>query len=280
MFDPKFYELDDFGDGVKVERFGGKLIARESPSVYRFEMQKPIDSFEVDASFDERDFESPKWHGQIEGDWLFEHGQMRMSLRQTPSGQVGVFPEQAHNWNWISQNRSLIEGKRAINLFAYTGGTTLSLAACGVEVTHVDSASSVVSWARSNAELSGLKERPIRWIVEDAMRFVQREIKRGKSYDIFVADPPSFGRGVKKETWKIERDLHELLELAAKLCPDPTMAIVSCHTPSFDAFDLANIMRDNFSKASALIEEVPLGLPSRCGRTLPSGECARFVVGG
>lgn len=279
MFDPECYELVDFGDGIKVERFGGQLIARESPSVDQFELESSIDSFEVEASFDSRDFEAAKWHGQIEGDWIFERGPMRMLLRQTPSGQVGVFPEQAHNWDWIANHAGLLDGKRAINLFAYTGATTLALAACGVEVTHVDSASSVVSWARANAECSALQERPIRWIVEDALRFMRREIKRGKTYDIFVADPPSFGRGLKKETWKIERDIRELITLAAELCPNPTMAIVSCHTPSIDGYDLAELLQMRFELDPELIAQLPLTLPSLNGRTLPSGECARFVVG-
>jgi 23S rRNA (cytosine1962-C5)-methyltransferase len=278
MFHPKSYELIDFGDGIKVERFGDKLIARESPSVDFFDLRELIDTYEVDASFDSRE-DSPIWHGQITEDWNFQHGPLRMLLRQTPSGQVGVFPEQAHNWNWIERHADLLDGKKAINLFAYTGGTTLALAKSGVEVTHVDSASSVVSWARANAERSTLHDWPIRWIVEDAMRFMRREIKRGKRYDIFIADPPSFGRGVKKEVWKIERDLGELMSLAAELCPEPTMAILSCHTPTFDAADLDHLLRTRFRVDANLIEEFTLTLPSIDGRTLPAGECARFVAG-
>jgi len=279
MFDPKSYELIDFGDGTKVERFGGKLIARESPSVDLFAMQSEIENYEVDASYDRREKGPSKWHGQLEDGWEFMHGSVRFSLRQAPSGQVGVFPEQAHNWDWIAKHAERIAGKRAINLFAYTGGTTLALAAAGAEVTHVDSASSVVTWARENASLSGLSDRPVRWIVEDAMRFVQREIKRGKTYDIFVADPPSFGRGVKKETWKIDRDIDELFKLAAELCPQPTMAIVSCHTPTLDSSELAATMNDFFAIDSAKVEAIELMLQTSDGRELPSGECARFVAG-
>lgn len=278
MFDPEAYELVDFGDGIRLERFGGRLIARESPSVDRFEMQRSIEDVEVDASFDSRD-ESLSWHGETEDDWQFVHGPVRFELRQTPTGQVGVFPEQAHNWNWIASNAELLAGKKAINLFAYTGGSTLALSAAGAEVTHVDSASSAVSWARTNAELSGLSDRPIRWIVEDAIRFMQREIKRGKSYDIFVADPPSFGRGPKKETWKIERDLEELLALASELCPNPTMAIISCHTPDWLASELGEELQRHFSVDAKLVETNSLLLKTGDGRELPSGECARFIVG-
>jgi len=206
MFDPQQYELIEFGEGTKVERFGGNVVARESPSVEMFDPKSPIDQFEVDASYDSRDGDDGDcaWHGNVEDGWCVVHGSNKFSLRQTPSGQVGLFPEQAANWDWIQSHAAKISGKKAINLFAYTGGSTLALAAAGAHVTHVDSASSVVTWARQNAAASGLADHPIRWMVEDAMKFVQREIKRGNTYEIFVADPPSFGRGKKKETWKIE----------------------------------------------------------------------------
>ena len=278
MFDPQQYELIDFGEGTKIERFGGQLVARESPSVEMFDPNSPIEAFEVDASYDSRD-EDCAWHGGVEGEWQIAHGSSKFSLRQTPTGQVGVFPEQAANWDWIAANADRIEGKKAINLFAYTGGSTLALASAGAHVTHVDSASSVVSWASENATASGLSDHPIRWIVEDAMKFVQREINRGNTYEIFVADPPSFGRGKKKETWKIDRDFEDLVELAKLLCPDPTMMILSCHTPTWDAGDLEFVLSRNFSNQSENFESMPLVLKTADDRILPSGECARFLSG-
>ena len=188
-----------------------------------------------------------------------------------------MFPEQVDNWDWIAEHGELISGKKAINLFAYTGGSTLALAAAGAEVTHVDSASSVVKWASDNARLSGLGDHPVRWIVEDALKFMRREIKRGKTYDIVVADPPSFGRSRKTGSWKIERDLEQLLGLAGQLCPSPTMAIISCHSPSIEAADLSFAMEEGLGITSE-IEQRKLSLATKDDRQLPSGECARFVV--
>lgn len=280
MFDPQQYELIEFGEGTKIERFGDQLVARESPSVEMFDPKSPIDAFEVDASYDSRSDDDCAWHGGVEGDWQINHGSSQFNLRQTPTGQVGVFPEQAANWDWIESHADRIAGKKAINLFAYTGGSTLALASAGAHVTHVDSASSVVSWASENAAASGMSDHPIRWIVEDAMKFVQREIKRGNTYDVFVADPPSFGRGKKKETWKIDRDFEDLVELAKLLCPDPTMVILSCHTPTWDAGDLEFVLSRNFSNRSESFESMPLVLKTADDRVLPSGDCARFVSGG
>ena len=274
MFAADQYELIDFGDGTKIERFGDRFVARETPSVELFDLANAIDSFEVDASFDDRDGDLA-WHGDLEQPWQIAHNNIRFSLRQTPSGQVGLFPEQADNWDWIGQHAEKISQKRALNLFAYTGGTSMALAAAGASVTHVDSASSVVKWASENARLSSLES--IRWIVDDAVKFVRREIKRGTTYDILVADPPSFGRGHKKGTWKIERDLDELLELASQLCPNPLMGIISCHTPSFDARDLAYSIREHFGFAGD-VEQLTLALRTSDQRILDSGQCARFVV--
>ncbi len=277
MFDRDQYELIDFGQGTKVERFGGKLIARESPSVDRFRSQNPIEGFEVDASFDRRETGKTGWHGTIESAWHVTHGPFQFSLRQTPTGQVGVFPEQSLNWDWIADQAEIVDGSRAINLFGYTGGSTLALAAAGAKVTHVDSASSVVAWARENAESSNLEERPIRWIVEDAMKFVRREIKRGNTYDVFVADPPSFGRGPKNETWKIERDIETLIECAAELCPEPKMMIVSYHTPSLRRATVSSLMSERF-RGKGTVSNLGLTLKTADNRILPSGDCVRFLA--
>ena len=279
MFEANQYELIEFGDGTKVERFGSKTIARESPSVDMFDPKVALEEFEVDASFDSREGPDCRWHGKIESDWQVSHGGKKFGLRQTPSGQVGLFPEQAQNWQWIENHSKTIAGKKAINLFAYTGGSTLALAAAGAHVTHVDSAASVVTWARENAAASSLADHPIRWIVEDAKKFVQREVKRENTYDIFVADPPSFGRGTKKETWKIDRDFEDLLELAKLLCPDPAMLILSCHTPTWDSADLEFVLERHFAIESKNIEAMPLMLKATDGRELPSGDCARYVKG-
>lgn len=280
MFESNHYELLDFGDGVKLERFGDQTVARESPSVDFFSVSQPVENWEVDASYDQRDSGKATWHGASENPWSVRHRDSVFQLRHSPSGQVGLFPEQAPNWDWIANNKSVVAGKKAINLFAYTGGTTMALARAGASVTHVDSAPSVVSWARQNAAASGLSEHPIRWIVEDAIKFMQREIKRGNHYDIFVADPPSFGRGKNRQTWKLDRDLETLVHLASELCPDPTMAILSCHTPGHDAVLLKEMIEAYFGDTAGElgnVEAIEMVLETGSGRKLPSGDCARFV---
>jgi 23S rRNA (cytosine1962-C5)-methyltransferase len=192
---------------------------------------------------------------------------------------LGIFPEQAANWRWLhDQVRRGEQPPRVLNLFAYTGASTLAAALAGAQVVHVDSARNTVAWARRNAELSGLAEAPIRWIVEDALRFVRRELKRGNTYDAVILDPPGFGRGPKGETWKLERDLPELLELCRELTAGRRrLMLLSCHTPGYDESKLRSLLAQSASAAPAPeIESGPLALIDPSGRELPSGFMARL----
>ena len=281
MFEENQYTLIDFGSGEKLERFGGRTIRRETPSVNTGSANK--DDWTCDAAF-EKHYRTGagKWDFEAgpDDDWSVEHDGKRFLLKQAPSGQVGVFPEQATNWQWIEQQRATIEGLNAINLFAYTGGTTMALAKCGVSVTHVDAAKPAVTWARENAQASGLAEAPVRWIVDDALSFMKREVKRGRQYQIVVADPPSFGRGPGGDVWKIQRDMPALLDLAAQLAGDQLkMMILSCHTPGIDAGDLKQYARDRGKVRSGSSETLELKLKSQQGATLPSGDCFRWSAG-
>ena len=169
-----------------------------------------------------------------------EFGAIRFELKATEFGHLGVFPEQAENWRWIgdqvrysrSENGNPTHRPKILNLFAYTGGSTMAAALAGAEVVHVDSARGTVAWARRNAELSGLADAPIRWIVEDARRFISRELARGNRYDAVILDPPSYGHGPKGQNWKLERDLPGLLGESISLLSDqPLFVLLSCHTP-------------------------------------------------
>ena len=218
-----------------------------------------------------------RWTGNADPAWSVSHRDATFQLRATPTGQVGIFPEQASNWDWIQDSDLDLQGLTAINLFGYTGGTTIALAKAGAKVTHVDAAKTVVSWARENAAASDLKDHPIRWITEDAMRFIEREVKRGRKYDIFIADPPSFGRGPSGETWKMERDFGKLLSTAALLTdPTPKMIIISCHTAGFHAQRLARDISAAWGISESQIEFGTLELTTSDGRKLPSGEFARW----
>ena len=276
MFQNDQYELIDFGDGEKLERFGDQIVRRQSPSVDHYRTDKG--RWESDLRFVRTP--QPTWEPGVQNNmnWSIMHRKKRFSLKQSPAGQVGVFPEQFNNWDWIDDRRQSIRGMKAINLFAYTGGTTMQLADCGVDVTHVDAAKPVVQWARQNADASDLSSRNIRWIVDDAIAYLRREVKRENKYQIVVADPPSFGRGPKGAVWKIQRDLPRLFDLISQLTQDLQMLIISCHTPEMAASDLSQLAFANLATRKSGGEKLRLSLRSRSNKTLDSGECYRWAA--
>jgi 23S rRNA (cytosine1962-C5)-methyltransferase len=282
MFEPDQYALLDFGQGTKLESFGGLVILRETKSVPR-EQAVPLDAIRrlsPDLSFhlEHGSNRLGKWTGQPNSEWVVRHRSKQFLLKPTGSGQIGLFPEQAGNWEWIESKCRKLEGLTGINLFGYTGGTTLSLAAQGAAMVHVDAAGSVVRWARENARRSGLGAAPIRWIVEDALKFIRREAKRGNRYDILVADPPSFGTGPKRELWKLSEHLEELLAGLANIAkPEPGMIMISNHTEGYDETILLNLIRRFFALENGNLEALPLSLQTLEGRRLEAGHCVRYV---
>ena len=276
MFQPDQYELIDFGDGEKLERFGDHVVRRQSPSVEKYSTDKR--RWQCDLQF----LRHPQSHwmpaATAADSWSISHRKKRFLLKQSPSGQVGVFPEQSDNWDWIADNRQRIAGMKAINLFGYTGGTTMQLADCGVDVTHVDAAKPVVGWARQNAESSDLAAKNIRWIVDDAVTYLKREAKRHRQYQIVVADPPSFGRGPKGSVWKIQRDLAGMFDLLKTVTDNLQMLIVSCHTPQLKARDLRQLAVDRLGIDHRSGEALELKLKSRKKKLLDSGECFRWLA--
>ena len=229
--------------------------------------------------------------------WTIAHGRMTFELRRTDFGHVGLFPEQTGNWNWIAEQvrRSPSAGTmyswsagamKVLNLFAYTGGSTLAAAAAGAAVTHVDAARNIVAWARRNAELSALGNAPIRWIAEDAVKFVQREVRRGNRYDAVILDPPSYGHGAHGEAWRLAEDLPRLLALCAELTARrPRFVLLTCHTPGLSPARLRELLATAFRSPPAdheyMVSDVdaaPLVLVASTGRELPSGVVARWVT--
>ncbi|MEM7784258.1 MAG: class I SAM-dependent methyltransferase [Planctomycetota bacterium] len=279
------YQLLDFGCGEKLERFGDAVVRRMTPSVgYRERKNHPRWN-SVDCQYKKTNINggSGSWHyHNFVPPWVVELGGIRFQLKTTPSGQVGVFPEQMQNWKWIEDSQCVKPELKAINLFGYTGGTTMALAKQGVAVTHVDSSKSVVNWARANSELNGLGDAPIRWIVEDAIKFMRREIKRGNCYDILIADPPSFGRGPKGESWKIQKDLEKLIANAFELTQgNPTLVVLTCHTEGISETVLQRQIRKQFLSNASLssgirLDAVGLKLTAETGKSLSSGVCVRW----
>lgn len=204
-------------------------------------------------------------------------------LKMTPFGHIGLFPEQATNWIRIWETLRLRPGASVLNLFGYTGGSTLAAAAAGARVTHVDAAKNIVDWARRNAELSGLDAAPIRWIAEDARKFVRRELRRGCRYDAIILDPPSYGHGTKGEVWRLSRHLPDLLENCFSLFGDsPQFLLLTAHTPGFDAPRLTNLLRaasQSFATArndTAKIRGFRMAIDTVTGKPLSLGAGAVF----
>ena len=293
MFSSEQYQLLDFGRGRKLERFGQVILDRPCPAadgVQNLALSKPEVALRAAARFDRHTADQGEWriHKPLPENWRITHGSICLELRPTPFGHVGVFPEQAANWDWIAERvQKAARRLRVLNLFAYTGGGTLAAAAAGAEVTHVDAAASTVAWARRNAELSGLSAAPIRWIVEDALKFARRELKRGNRYDAVILDPPTYGHGPKGEPWKLSEHLMPLLACCGKLTstsddfpsasPQPAFFLLSCHAPGFGPAELSAYLADAvFSHCRAGGSAQAMSLVSADGRSLPCGATARW----
>ena len=193
---------------------------------------------------------------------------------------MGLFPEQADNWAWIDERvRKAGRPLKVLNLFAYTGGSTLAAAAAGAETVHVDAAKNIVAWARRNAELSDLPAAPIRWIVEDARKFVKRELRRGNRYDAVILDPPSYGHGPRGEVWRLPKHLPRLLSLCGQLTAGrPEFMLLTCHTPGYEPSTLARMLFEALA-GEGIVAAGPLLLRSADGRELPSGTVAQWKRG-
>ncbi|MBN2473667.1 MAG: class I SAM-dependent methyltransferase [Pirellulales bacterium] len=282
MFDPDQYQLIDFGGGRRLERFGSWRLDRPCPVAEGVERGSPQAWPDADARFERTGENEGQWsaHRELPETWTIAHGPLALELKQTPAGHLGVFPEQAANWDWIAQQlRAADRPMTILNLFGYTGGSTLIAAAAGAEAVHVDAARNTVAWARRNAELSGMVDLPIRWIAEDATKFVKRELRRGNRYDAVVLDPPSYGHGARGEVWRLSRHLPRLLELCGQLTAGRRQfMLLTCHTPGYDPKRVREMMADAMGETDrGSVEARPLAICSVAGREMPSGVVARWT---
>jgi 23S rRNA (cytosine1962-C5)-methyltransferase len=245
MFAPDQYELVDFGMGRKLERFGPYLLDRPALAAGDYVQRLPDLWQQADSRYARTSGETGEWRGKsdLPASWTIRHEPFALEIKPTPFGHLGVFPEQAENWDWIGERvRAFVAASperrpKVLNLFAYTGGSTLAAAAAGAEVVHVDAAANTVAWARRNAELSGLSAAPIRWIVEDARKFVDRERRRGNRYDMIIADPPAYGHGPKGESWQILRDWTTLFAAMSSLLAPVHAALITHHCDLLERVD-------------------------------------------
>lgn len=266
------YELIDSGDGKKYERFGNVSLVRPcSQALWQPESRMLWNR--ATATFDRED--GNRWHnrGALPKEWTIETVGIRFRLSGTDFGHLGIFPEQRAQWKWIRDtvrkavlDRSFTpQAPSLLNLFAYSGGSTLAAALGGASVCHLDASKGMVQWARDNAALNGLKDHPIRWITDDAHKFMEREIRRGRRYDAVVLDPPTFGRGANGEMYKIERDLKKTLSLVKEILSDsPLFVLFSSHTPGLSCAVAENIIGQLFPTANVESGEMLLE-----GRSLP-----------
>ncbi len=272
------YELLDSGNGRKLERFGRVILARPCSQAI-WQPCLPASAWaKADASFDRE--QGLNWHGRdrLPAHWEIDVDAIRFRLSGTDFGHLGIFPEQRAQWRWIDETvRGANRKVSVLNLFAYSGGSTLAPALAGAEVCHLDASQSMVDWARENAALNGLREAPIRWIAEDVHKFLGREIRRGRHYDAVILDPPSFGRGAKGEIYKIERDLAKTLALCRDLLsPTPLFILLSAHTPGVTPVVLENLLLDALHSLSPALHSGEMLLTGADGvRPVPSGCYAR-----
>lgn len=245
------YELLDSGDNEKLERFGTYVFIRPEPKSLWHKSNPSLWS-KADAIYHRDTTGGGKWqyHRPIRHTWTIKWNKLTFSLKPTGFKHLGIFPEQTAIWEFIHKKiTSNSTPTRVLNLFSYTGGSTLASAEAGATVTHVDSAKDILTWANDNAKLSDLDSKPIRWIPEDAITFVKREIKRGSKYEAIIMDPPKFGRGSKNEVWKIEEDLPKLVDLCSQLLTEkPLFFIINTYAVSFSAVTLSNMLSQTMKK--------------------------------
>ena len=275
------YEVLDTGDGEKLERWGEILLRRPDPQTI-WPKADPSLWRQARAYYHRSERGGGEWEffGKLPERWTVSHGGLSFFVRPTGFKHTGLFPEQAANWIWMDGvlRQSGRKAPKVLNLFGYTGGATLACAAAGAHVTHVDAAKGMVLWAKENRELNALPETSFRWIVEDALSFVRREIRRGSRYDGILMDPPSYGRGPSGEVWKLENELYNLVETCAQvLSESPLFFLVNSYTTGFQPSVLSNLLdRCVVRRFGGTADCGELCLPVTAGGVLPCGASGRW----
>ncbi len=256
------YSLIDSGNEQRLEQFGEYILARPCPQAL-WKPKSPKLWKEAHAIFKR----GKDWKG-IPKAWNLNYETLTFKIVPTDFGHLGLFPEHAQHWDWMDDK--LFKPSEVLNLFAYSGAATLYLAKQGHAVCHLDAAKGMIDWARENARLSKLEQAPIRWIVDDALKFLKREVKRNRIYDGLLLDPPSFGRGSQGQVFKIEKDLPELLSLCRQvLKPKPSFILLTCHTPGLTPKVLHHLLEDHFP--DLFFDSGEMLIPSATSYPLPTG---------
>ncbi len=272
------YELLDSGDNMKLERYGSVVVARpETQALWGKSKPELWDSAHAVFKFGEK---KGSWdiRKQLPEPWTLSRGPIRFAAKLTAFKHTGVFPEQEPNWIWIKDQVKKLGKPNVLNLFGYTGIATLAAAHPGASVTHVDASKQSLDWASLNAKLSQLEDGSVRWILEDALAFVKREVRRGAKYEGIILDPPAFGRGAKKEVWKIEEDLPKLLEALKQLLSDApgSFFLLNGYAAGYAPLSFAQAVESAFGPTNGESGELHIK-ESNSTRSIPSGIYVRFV---
>jgi 23S rRNA (cytosine1962-C5)-methyltransferase len=283
----KDYEVLDCSKGEKLERWGDYILVRPDPQVLWDTPRKNAGWRQKNGHYHRSSKGGGEWEFfHLPEQWEIHYGELTFHLKPFSFKHTGLFPEQAVNWDWFSsiikeaKNQNPGRTIKVLNLFAYTGGATCAAAKAGAAVTHVDASKGMVAWAKENARSSGLEAAPIRWIVDDCVKFVEREIRRGNHYDAIIMDPPSYGRGPKGEIWKIEEKIHPFIQLCSQvLCEEPLFFLVNSYTTGLAPAVLTYMLSTEVSKRyGGIVESDEIGLPvCDSGLILPCGASGRWT---
>ena len=270
------YEIIDMANGEKLERWGNYTLIRPDPQIIWKEKTFPGKWGEANATYKRSKTGGGAWNykKKLPESWQIKYKKLVFNIKPMGFKHTGLFPEQAVNWDWmIDKIKFERRPIKVLNLFAYTGGATVACLSAGASVCHVDSSKGMVAWAKENVVSSGLQERPVRYIVDDVIKFVQREIRRGNTYDAIIMDPPSYGRGTSGEVWQFEQNIADLIELCTKvLNSKPLFFLINSYTTGISAEVLGNLLRINMKKYNGKISSGEIGLPmSKSNLVLPCG---------
>lgn len=277
----KEYEIIDCSKGEKLERWGDYILLRPDPQVLWDLPRKNPAWKKLNGHYHRSNKGGGEWEFfDLPKQWSINYKDLTFHLKPFTFKHTGLFPEQAVNWDWFSEKiRNANREIKVLNLFAYTGGATLAAAKAGAKVTHVDASKGMVTWGKENAVASGLEDAPIRWLVDDCVKFVEREIRRGNRYDGIIMDPPSYGRGPKGEIWKLEEKIHPFIALASQLLSDdPLFFLVNSYTTGLAPAVLTYMISTEVEKKfGGHVESQEIGLPVKeTGLILPCGASGRW----
>ena len=277
----KEYEILDMANGEKLERWGNIKLIRPDPQIIWKNKSFPNEWKNANAKYNRSNTGGGAWEykKRLPESWQVKYKNLTFNIKPMGFKHTGLFPEQAVNWDWmINKIQQSKRNIKVLNLFAYTGGATVACLSAGASVCHVDSSKGMTTWAKENVESSGLREKPVRFIIDDVVKFVQREIRRGNKYDAIVMDPPSYGRGKNGEVWQFENNIADLVELCMQvLSDDPLFFLINSYTTGISSRVLANLLELNMKNHKGKITSGEIGLPMKNSNlVLPCGIYGRW----